>query len=366
MRLGFDGRIIEGSGVGTYSRNLLTQLARFDLDLVVFCTDRGKGAVPSSDRTSLVSANINPETRSGKARFATLVRAVGVDVLHVPTYMSPGNTTFPVVATVHDVIPLVYPRSVRNPLARARYRRQLDTTLEESELIITVSGISRSALIAHAGVDPERIRVVQNGVSDQFSPVSDEQTLASVRNRYHLPDRFALWIGEFRPQKNLEVLVKGWAKLRDMNEEVPDLVLAGAQDGEFRKIRREVKRRKLEEKVWFPGYIRQDDLPALYSAAEVFIFPSLFEGFGLPPLEAMACGTPCVVSNSSSLPEATGRAAYMFNPTSAEELAEVVHRVLTDDALRERLREEGREQAGLFSWEKSAERTLEIYREIVR
>jgi len=366
LRLGFDARIIEGSGVGTYSRNLLTQLTQFDLDLVVFCTDRGKAAVPSSDRISLVTANINPQSRSGKMRFATLARAAGVDVLHVPMYMSPGPTTFPVVATIHDVIPLIFPRSVRNPVARMRYRRQLDATLQDAKLVITVSRISRSALIAHAGVNPDRIRVVQNGVSDQFCPVGDEQTLASIRGRYHLPNRFALWIGEFRPQKNLETLVKGWARLQSMMADPPDLVLAGAQDGEFRKIRREVKRRKLEDKVWFPGYIRQDDLPALYSAAEVFVFPSLYEGFGLPPLEAMACGTPCVVSNSSSLPEATGRAASLFNPTSPDELARGAHRVLTDGGLRERLHREGLKQAGLFSWENSAERTLSIYRELVQ
>ena len=360
MRVGFDARTIEWSGVGTYTRNLLRHFARSEVEIVIFCMDHKKDLVPSAEHFSLVSANISPVSYQGAA-FAALVDKQGVDLLHVPSYLAPARLRVPLVATIHDVIPLFYPRSIRNPLARVRYRRQLQRTVHDARYLITVSQISCSALSGYAGVDPERLRVIRNGVSEQFRPVTDAETLAAVRHSYGLPDRFGFWIGEFRPHKNLEFLLRAWPSVvMEYGKPLP-LVLAGAQEGDFKKIEREAERKGLAGMVRFPGFIREKDLAAVYSAATVFVFPSLYEGFGLPPLEAMACGTPCVVSNSSSLPEVTGRAAMMFNPTSTEQFVECVVRVLKDHDLRGRLCREGLRQSALFSWAKAAEETLEVY-----
>ncbi|MBU2602637.1 MAG: glycosyltransferase family 4 protein [Actinobacteria bacterium] len=365
MRIGFDARTIDWSGIGTYSRNLLTQFAGADLDVVVFCPDGKRESVPPAPLFSLVSTNIDPLSRSGRAVFAGMVEQSGVDLLHVPSHYAPVPVAVPLVATVHDVIPLIYPRTVRNPIARARYRRQLARTLGAARCIITVSQISQSTLTGFAGVAPEKVRVIQNGVSRQFQQVSDPEALEAVRRRYRLPERFALWVGDFRPNKNLEFLVSSWALVQESLGEPLTLVMAGSQEGEFRKIGREVSRRGLDDHVVFPGFIRDADLAAVYSAADVFVFPSLYEGFGLPPLEAMACGTPCVVSNSSALPEVTGRAAMLFNPTSAGQLAECVTRVLTDEELNGNLRREGLRQSALFSWENAAAETLQVYRSVL-
>ncbi|MCZ7663534.1 MAG: glycosyltransferase family 4 protein [Thermoleophilia bacterium] len=365
LRIGFDARTIDWSGRGTYARNLLLQFARRGLEMVVFCPDDKRDAVPAADNFSFVPANVDPMSRSSRAVFASIVEKAGVDLLHVPSHLAPTPLRVPFVATVHDVIPLISPRSVRNPLARLRYRRQLDRTLAEARCIITVSRISLSTLTAYAGVDPSRVRVIHNGVSDRFAPVTDPGVLEVIRRRYGLPERFALWIGDFLPHKNLEFLVGGWGHVVRATANAPVLVLAGAQRGEFRKITREVRRRGLEERVVFPGFIRDDDLAGVYSAARLFVFPSLYEGFGLPPLEAMACGTPCVVSNSSSLPEVTGRAAMMFNPTSPEQFAECVARILEDGDLDGKLRREGLRQARLFSWERAAAETVEVYETIL-
>lgn len=365
LRIGFDARTIDWSGWGTYARNLLLQFAERDLDLVVFCPDGKREAIPAASCFSFVSANVDPMSRSGRAVFAAIVEHSGVDLLHVPSHLAPTPVRVPLVATVHDVIPLIYPRSVRNPLARVRYRRQLDRTLAEARCVITVSRISRSTLTAYARVDPAKVRVIHNGVSERFKPEENPEVLDTVRQRYGLPDRFALWIGEFLPQKNLEFLVAAWAQVLREVAQAPPLVLAGAQRGEFRKIAREVTRRGLESRVLFPGFIRDDDLAAVYSAARLFVFPSLYEGFGLPPLEAMACGTPCVVSNSSALPEVTGRAAMMFNPTSTEQFVECVARVLQDEDLEGRLRREGLRQAGLFTWDRAAAETVAVYESIL-
>jgi glycosyltransferase involved in cell wall biosynthesis len=172
-------------------------------------------------------------------------------------------------------------------------------------------------------------------------------------------------VGDFRPEKNLPILINAWSRLLHHIPEPPVLVLAGAQRGEYRKLRKEVEKRGLEDKVLFPGFIRDDDLPAVSSAATLFVFPSLYEGFGLPPLEAMACGTPCVVSHSSSLPEVTGSAALLFNPTSLDSLEECVQRVLTDHDLYEALRKDGLEHSAKFAWSKAADETLEVYRRVL-
>ena len=370
MRIGFDARTIDWSGIGTYSRNLLEQFGKEEIvgdgvEVVVFCPDQKRESAPAGRRFSLVSANVDPRSRSGRSVFARIVEGSGVDLLHVPSHFAPVPVNVPVVATLHDVIPLIYPRTVRNPAARLRYRRQLDRTLKAARFIITVSQISLSTLTAFAGVEASRVRVIHNGVSGQFQPVEDEAELEAVRRRYGLPESFALWVGDFRPNKNLEFLVSSWTAVEQALESPLALAMAGTQEGEFRKIVREVQRRGLKDRVVFPGFIRDVDLAAVYSAAKVFVFPSLYEGFGLPPLESMACGTPCVVSNSSALPEVMGRAAMMFNPTSSEQLVDCVRRLLTEPELNGNLRREGLRQSAIFSWERAAAETLEVYRAVL-
>jgi glycosyltransferase involved in cell wall biosynthesis len=362
LRIGFDARAIDRSGVGTYTRNLLSRFAETQLEMVVFCMDHKKDLVPESDSFSLVSANINPESSQGRGPFASMVQRAGVDLLHVPSQLAPTLTGVPLVVTIHDVIPLFYPRSIRSPLGRVLYRRRLARTVRDARFIITVSTISSSTLSAHAGVNSDKIRVIHNGVSEKFHPIREADKLEAVRHSYGLPERFALWIGEFRPHKNLEFVLGAWQDVVAQLGEQLTLVLAGTQDGDFEKVRHEAERRGLGEMVLFPGFLRESDLAAVYSCASLFVFPSLYEGFGMPPLEAMACGTPCVVSNSSSLPEVTGRAAMMFNPTSTEQFVDSVVRVLTDDDLRGKLCREGLRQSALFSWERAAQETLEVYR----
>lgn len=364
MRIGFDARAIRYRGIGTYSRNLLLQFAEADVEFVVFCQDAEKTSVPKVDSFTLVSANMDPLSRHGRSGFRSLVEASGVDLLHVPSPWAPTPCSVPLVVTIHDVTPLLYPRSL-SPTLRMRYKRQLADTLSEAERVITVSRISQSALSVYAHVDPGDIQVIHNGVSEEFYPRTDPVLLEEVRRRYELPERFAFWVGDFRPEKNLSFLIQAWARLRDRLDDLPSLVLAGTQTGEFKTLRNEVLRRDLQGKILFPGFIRDDDLPAVYSAAALFVFPSLYEGFGLPPLEAMACGTPCVVSNSSSLPEVTGSAALLFNPTSLESLENCVARLLTDPVLAEDLRAQGLQQSSRFSWQRAAEDTLAVYRHVL-
>ncbi|MGI5940208.1 MAG: glycosyltransferase family 4 protein [Thermoleophilia bacterium] len=364
MRVGFDARAMRYRGIDTYSRNLLIFFAATNIEFVVFCRDGERGAIPSADSFTLVSANIDPLSSRGRTAFRDIVRESGVDLLHVPSTWAPTPAPVPLVATVHDVTPLLYPRTF-GPLLHMRYRSQLARTVQEADRIITVSYISRSALSASTGVNVAKVRVIHNGVSKEFQPQSDPEMLRAVRSRYALPERFAFWVGDFRPEKNLHRLLQAWPRVQKRLPEPLPLVLAGFQAGLFKTIAKEVERTGMSGNVFFPGFIRADDLPAVYSAAMLFIFPSLYEGFGLPPLEAMACGTPCVVSNSSSLPEVTGSAALLFNPTSLESIEDAVVRLATDPDLYEHLRREGRRQSALFSWDHAAEETLAVYRSVL-
>ncbi len=365
MKIGFDARVMRYRGIRTYSRNLLRHFAASGLEVVVFCQDQEKEALPWAESLSLVSANLDPlAPHTGKA-FRTLVEKSGVDLLHVPSPWAPVPLTVPLVATVHDVTPLLYRRSLP-PILRFRYKRRLEQVLREARHIITVSNISLSTLIAYGGVDPAKVSVIHNGVSERFRPDVSAEARAAVRHRYFLPERFVFWAGDFRPEKNLSFLIEAWARLYARSPDIPALVLAGSQTGEYRKLKKEVEKRRLGSRVLFPGLIPDEDMPAVYSAATLFVFPSLHEGFGLPPLEAMACGTPCVVSDSSSLPEVTGPAALRFNPTSLEQFEDCVLRALNDCELYEGLREAGLRWAANFVWERAAEQTIRIYERVLR
>jgi glycosyltransferase involved in cell wall biosynthesis len=364
MKIGFDARVVRYRGISTYSRNLLRHYAAAGLEVVVFCQDHEKETLPSAESFTLVSANVDPLAPYGRRAFRTLVEKAEVDLLHVPSAWAPTPLEVPLVATIHEVTPLLYRKSLPT-LLRLRYKRQLGRTLAEARHIITVSNILLSTLIAYAGVDPAKVSVIHNGVSEQFRPDVSVEAQAAARRHYSLPERFAFWAGDFRPEKNLFFLVEAWARLLKRFGDTPALVLAGAQRGDYGRLRREVEKRGLVDKILFPGLIRDDDLPAVYSAATLFVFPSLHEGFGLPPLEAMACGTPCVVSDSSSLPEVTGSAALRFNPTSLEQFEQCVIRVLTEPDLRESLRAAGLRWAAEFPWSKAAEQTLRVYQKVL-
>ncbi|MBN1322063.1 MAG: glycosyltransferase family 4 protein [Thermoleophilia bacterium] len=362
MRIGFDARAVRyRGGIGIYSRNLLRQFADFGEELVIFCEDQEKAGIPQSDGFKLVSANTDPVSWGGRSAFRALVKESKVDLLHVPSPWAPTPLPVPLVSTMHDVTPFLDPGSVPLTL-RIRYKRQLHRTLEESRRVIMVSQILFSALGVYAHIDPAKARVIHNGVSARFGPNIDEKTRLAARHRHSLPERFAFWAGDFRPEKNLSFLVRAWSRLQNRFADAPDLVLAGQKRLEYRNLIREVESSGLAGRVHFPGFIPDEDLPAVYSEAELFVFPSLYEGFGLPPLEAMACGTPCVVSNSSSLPEVTGSAALLFNPTSLDDFEDCVVRVLTQPDLRDSLREAGLRRASLFSWRRAAEETIEVYR----
>jgi len=289
-------------------------------------------------------------------------RRVRADLLHVPGFDAPRWRVCPIVLTVHDVIGLLFPANLP-PISRFYWSRWLPRTVRWADRVITDSEHTRRDLIRMLGISPQRIDVVYLGVHQAFRPLEDRHRLSEVRHKYRLPPSIILYVGTLEPRKGLDTLIAAYAALASDIEH--DLVIAGKSGWYTEPLFREIQAQGLTGRVHFTDYVADEDLPALYNAADLFVFPSRYEGFGLPPLEAMACGTPVVCSDASSLPEVVGDAALLVPPDDPDALAAVLHRVLGDRALQGTMRAMGLDRAGGFTWDKTARQTVEIYERLL-
>jgi glycosyltransferase involved in cell wall biosynthesis len=288
-----------------------------------------------------------------------------IDVLHSPYWTNPLWSPWPTVVTVHDVIQLVVPEY--RMLARQRvYFGLVTRALKYATAIITVSECSRQDLVRTVGVPIERVFVVENAISEKLAPVTDQATLDAVRGRYDLTEPFVLYLGANDLRKNLNRLIRAYAALPRSLRNTHQLVVAGRQWPHDHPLypdpKRVVRELGLEHRVVFTGGIPEEEKAALLSAATVFAFPSLYEGFGLPVLEAFACGTAVLTSTSSSLPEVAGDAAVMVDPTSVEAISAGLVELLESPDLRRDLVVRGLARARRYRWSEIAERTIQVYR----
>ncbi len=363
MRIGFDARMIDWRGVGTYSRNLLKQFAQVpDLEVVCFYNDQTKAHIPAAD--NFIHLPLNEEIFSTRSltKIGQIVNKAGCQLFHTPYVVAPNNLRCPLLVTAHDIIPLLFPKSIPSFWTRRTYKGLLLDAVQKADHIITVSTVSQSYLLAHFNLPLGKVSVILDGVGHEFGPRS-EREVEAVFSKYGIVRPNILWLGEFIAHKNVGALVSAYAALSSKIRSHYKLVLAGEKSGDWEEIQKEAGRRGVGELVHFPGFIEEPDLPALYTGASLFCFPSLYEGFGLPPLEAMACGTPVICSNSSSLPEVVGDGGLMVAPRSAA-LSAAITEVLTNDNLRQRMRKRGQARAALFSWEVTTAKTLDLYREL--
>jgi glycosyltransferase involved in cell wall biosynthesis len=292
------------------------------------------------------------------ADLARAGRRWRADLLHVQ-YVRPLTSDVPVVNTIHDISFERFPRFFR-PTTLARLRTLVPWSGRHSAAVVTVSEFSRQDLLERYRLNPEAVFVTPAAADPQFRPVPAPEASQVVRS-LGLPDRFILSVGDIQPRKNLPRLFAAYDLLLQRGMDVPDLVVVGKRawlnSGAFGSV----ARHRLEKRIRFTGYVAGEALPALYSSADAFVYPSLFEGFGLPILEALACGAPTITSNVSSMPEVAGDAALLVNPESVEELADGIERVLGDSGLRADLVARGHARAGEFSWARTASRTVEAY-----
>lgn len=285
-------------------------------------------------------------------------------ITHFFNYIVPPFVHGKTVVTVHDMVYRTYPETVRG---RTKYmlKAGLVPSMQRADRIVTDSEFSKSEIIRFYPQFADKIRVVPCGVDhDRFHPERNEEKIADVRKHCGISGEYFLYLGTIEPRKNLERLMDAYSVFAASHENPAKLVLAGGKGWLYEGIFAKVQALGLEEQVIFTQYIPSEKLCALMSGALAFTFPSLYEGFGLPPLEAMACGTPVLVSDAASLPEVTGDAAVIVKADSVSSIAEGLHRLFTDAGLRERLSREGLKRAEGFTWEKSAGLLLDVYREL--
>jgi glycosyltransferase involved in cell wall biosynthesis len=373
MRIGFDATAAarQGGGIGRYARELLRALAAADPENTYRIFVASPRPIPFPlpplpARASLFQLPLHDRWLARlwhRARLPIPIElALGpLDLYHSPDFTLPPTLPgTPALLTVHDL------SFVRDPDSAApSQRRYLEAVVPRSvgraSRILVDSEATRADVIELYRLPPDKVTVLYGGVDESLQPISDPATLSAVRARYglgHFP--FILSVGTLQPRKNYVRLVQAFGQLAPS---VPGLllVIGGGKGWLYDSIFAEVNRLGLEGRVCYPGYVADGDLPALYSAAQVFAYPSLYEGFGLPVLEAMACGTPVVTSTASCLPEVAGGAALLVEPRDVDGLAAALRRPLEDDGLRQSLIAKGRVRARQFTWTKAARQLLEIY-----
>jgi glycosyltransferase involved in cell wall biosynthesis len=284
------------------------------------------------------------------------------DIYHQPNYI-PHAFSGKTVTTVHDMSHRVFPQY--HPRRRVMLLRAFENRLRKANKIITDSDYSRHEIMEMLRVPQERVGVIYLGAGSQYRVLSiSQEDRSALQTRYNLPERFLLYVGTVEPRKNLERLIEAYYLYRqeEPGSEVK-LVIAGGNGWLYEDIFTRVKALHMEQDIIFTGYVNSEDLPYLYNMALAFVYPSLYEGFGLPPLEAMACGTPVISSNSSSLPEVIGDAGILIDPYQVEDIAAAMNKVVASSSLREEMSCQGMEQARRFSWTRCAQETLQVYRD---
>lgn len=367
-----DARSIRDFGIGTYIRNLLAGLGKIDRESRYFVI------VHPADVSELPELPDNFATVTWEPRrafstafaFPLFVRGFSPDVSHVPLNLVPLFMPRPYVVTVHDMSSLVFDekRGLLHDYRLYRFRRGL----LRADRVISVSDATRRDVENTLGIPVSRVRVVNNAPDAIFTSTTKSLELDEsyrVMERYQINYPFILYVGNIRPQKNIPRLIEAFSVLRGDLTRHPvysdlRLILIGDEISKNSAVRHAIIQSRVEQSVRFLGFVPSQTLRIFYKAAAAFAFPSLYEGFGLPPLEAMASGTPVVTSNVSSLPEVVGDSAVLVNPENVFDIARGLREVLLDEAIRRRCIDLGREQVKRFSWQRNAERVLDTYREV--
>jgi glycosyltransferase involved in cell wall biosynthesis len=374
VKIAIDVRGATEWGAGTYTRNIVRALGKIDRSNDYFLIGARRtaseiGDLPANFKVAQLLQS--DSTIRGHWEFRSMVKRLRCDVVHVPQlFWIPRNLPCPYVITVHDVVEHMYRARNGSSLRRSLHFHLTRHILKSASRILAVSNFTKSEIEKLFGISYKHIEVVYNAIDERFlrghASETDRQALVE---RYQVTYPFLLYAGRIGPHKNLVRIIQSFAALKAELEKqslFPDLklIIIGDELSKHPDLRRTVIRHGVQNDVRFMGFVPIEMLRVFYDAAKVFVFPSLYEGFGLQPLEAMAHGTPVVTSNTSSLPEAIGHAAVLVNPENVFEIMRALHRVLVDVSLREEMRRRGYKQVEKYSWDASAQRILQVYKEV--
>jgi glycosyltransferase involved in cell wall biosynthesis len=373
MRIGIDytSAARQGAGIGRFTRELIRRAMALDTDNEYRLLVAGREPIPPAHLPHLDSRHKLVQTPISERTLVRLWHRLRVplpvelalgrlDIFHSPDFVLPPVARATKVLTIHDLSFLRVPECA-DPRLRWYLGQVVPRSVRRADYLLADSESTRRDLIELLGVPPERAQVIYGGVDPTFAPVEDKAALQAIRERYALGRPFILAVGTLEPRKNYPNLIRAFAQARERAHLPHVLLIVGKKGWVYEPIFAAVEELGLQDVVLFPGFVPDAELPALYSAADLLATPSFYEGFGLPPLEAMACGTPVVVADVSSLPEVVGDAGLRVDPHNVDALAEAILSLIQDSALRRSLRATGFVQARKFTWDKAARELLTVY-----
>lgn len=370
MKIGIDARVLgckQIGGVATYTYNLIANLAKIDADNEYIIFHSLPEDLAFSKRNFRVKVIQVPPYEFFKEQLALTyeVTKERLDLFHSPFYLPPIVRLSKTILTIHDLNPDENPELYQDKKMVSYFRKWRRKVAQKTDRIITVSNYVKKRVEDSLLIPKVKIGAIHSAQDERFGRVANRDLTNKIKDDCHIKGDFLLYVGHIQPWKNLNRLIEAFAliKKRGIKEK---LVLAGGKGWAIKEIETLTKELGLKGEVIITDFVPGDDLPLFYQAASAFVFPSLMEGFGIPVLESMACGTPVICSNVTSLPEVAGEAAIFFNPLDVPEMAEAIFRVLTDEGLRNDLIKKGFKRSKEFSWEKTAKETLKVYKEVVQ
>lgn len=373
MRIGLDATALPSQpvGAGNYIIQLIRALVhQFGEDeFVIFAQGSGPALInlPEHENVDWV---IFPDRKPGirlvweQLILPSHVQESGVDLLHSLHYTRPLRLSCSSVVTFHDMTFFLYPQ-LHTRIRRLYFPSMIRASAKRAQALVAVSESTRQDAMRILGIPPEKITTTQLGLNPAFRPIQEGEGRRIVAEKYHLPGKFILYVGLVEPRKNLPVLINAYQRLAANGIEY-HLVIVGRYGWMYEDVIRQVKELNLIDRVHFIGYIPQEDLPLVYNLSSLFVYPTLYEGFGLPVLEAMACGKPVITSNVASLPEIVEEAGLLIPPGDVQALTRTIGAVFEDQALRDDLSRKGPVQAARFTWQRTAQLTYQVYRQVLQ
>lgn len=371
MNIGIDARAARwyrGTGIGTYTYqliyniNLMDKLNRY----LLFLPDENISDLNPGDNIDIrLISEDRKENFWEEIDIPNLLTDTGIDVYHVPQngIGLPKEKHCPFVITLHDVIPYKMPETV-GPQYLDIYQREIPEIVPACDGIITVSNYSKQDIVKTLNYPEEKVFVTHLAAEDIYFPRNKQECREFVRKNYGINEKFILYVGGFSPRKNIRGLIQAFSLIKDKLKGEYKLVILGKKGRSYYDYRDLTYSLNLKEEVVFPGYVPVEELPLFYNAADIFCYPSFYEGFGLPPLEAMACGTPTIAANTTSIPEILGEDSLYINPWDVDDMSSKLLNLIEDRNLHEKMIFKGLKRSSMYSWKKAAVETIQVLREI--